>query len=155
MTSYNPPHFRDENIWENIPDTEIERLQNTLSNHLRSMKIKKNKSERIEIVKRFLEKQNNTCAFGKNVAGKWCWNEPKENYTKDGEYHELNYIKLQWGHVIPRCRNENQNINDLCLLCARCNNQIQTSRHLIQVEKELESKLQHINQFIQERQSGV
>ena len=159
MATYNPPHYRDENTWEIIPDTEVDRLQTTLSNHLRSMKVKKDKKERIQIVKGILEKQNNTCAFGKDVSGKWCWNESKVNFTKTkkekGEYSELKYIKLQWGHIKPRCRNESQSINDLCLLCARCNNQIQTSRHLIQIEKELESKILHIKQFLQERQSGV
>jgi hypothetical protein len=159
MTTYNPPHYRDENIWENIPETETERLQQTLSAHLRNMNVKKTKSERIQIVKEILGKQNNTCAFGKNVSGKWCWNESKVNFTKtknekDGEYDELKYIKLQWGHIKPRCRKESQSINDLCLLCARCNNQIQTSRHLIQIEKELESKLLHIKQFLQEKQSA-
>ena len=156
MTTYNPPHYRDENIWEIIPETENERLQERLSQHLRNMNVKKTKSERIQIVKEILENQNNTCAFGKNVSGKWCWNEPKVNFTKkkDGEYDELKYIKLQWGHIKPRCRKESQSINDLCLLCARCNNQIQTSRHLIQIEKELESKLLHIKQFLQEKQSA-
>ena len=160
MTTYNPPHYRDENIWENIPETETERLQQTLSKHLRNMNVKKTKGDRIQIVKEILIKQNNTCAFGKNVGGKWCWNESKVNFTntknkKDGKYDELKYIKLQWGHIKPRCRNESQSINDLCLLCARCNNQIQTSRHLIQIEKELESKLLHIKQFLQEKTIGV
>ena len=99
MTTYNPPHYRDENIWENIPETENERLQQTLSIHLRNMNVKKTKSERNQIVKEMLKKQNNTCAFGKNVGGKWCWNESKVNFTKpknekDGEYVELKYIKL-------------------------------------------------------------
>jgi hypothetical protein len=155
MSTYIPPHFRYENTWESIPDKEIERLQTTLSNHLRSINEKKNKSERIKIVKELLEKQNNTCAFGKNVSGKWCWNEPKENYTKDGEYNELKYIKLQWGHIVPQSRNKNQTIDNLCLLCARCNNQIQTSRYLIEIEKELESKLLHIKEIIQERQIDI
>ena len=159
MTTYNPPHYRDENIWEIIPETETERLQERLSGHLRNMNIKKTKSERIEIVKEILEKQNNTCAFGKNVSGKWCWNESKVNFTKkknekDSEYVELKYIKLQWGHIKPRCRKESQDIKDLCLLCARCNNQIKTSRHLVQIENELESKLLHIKQLLQERQVG-
>jgi 5-methylcytosine-specific restriction endonuclease McrA len=164
MTTYNPPHYRDENIWENIPETETERLQGTLSAHLRNMNVKKTKNERIQIVKDILMKQNNTCAFGKNVCGKWCWNESKVNFTKtkkekDKEYEsdklkyydELKYIKLQWGHIKPRCRNESQSINDLYLLCARCNNQIQTSRHLVQIKKELESKILHIEQFLQEK----
>ena len=44
MTTYNPPHYRDENIWENIPETETERLQQTLSTHLRNMDVKKKKN---------------------------------------------------------------------------------------------------------------
>jgi hypothetical protein len=160
MTTYNPPHYRDHNIWENIPETETDRLQQTLSTHLRNMNVKKTKSERILIVKEILGKQNNTCAFGKNVAGKWCWNESKVNFTKsknetDSEYRELKYIKLQWGHIKPRCRKESQSINGLCLLCARCNNQLQTSRHVTQIEEELESKLLHIKQFLQEKAIDV
>ena len=117
-----PPHFRDENNWEPIPESEIDRLQQTLYNHLRNMKISSTKPERIQFVKELLEKQNNTCAFGKNVKGKYCWNEPKDSEKK--------YLKLQWGHIKPRCRkDETQTIRDLCLLCARCNNQIQTSRY--------------------------
>ena len=155
---YNPPHYRNENNWKDCPPEEIERLQLRLHHHLKKMDITKNKNERIQIVREILETQNNTCAFGKNVKGKYCWNESKENFTKTtlknkktGKYFELKYIKLQWGHIKPRCRKESQNINDLYLLCARCNNQIQTSRHLIQVSEELESKILHINQFIQER----
>ena len=155
---YNPPHYRNENNWKDCPPEEIERLQLRLHHHLKKMDITKNKNERIQIVREILETQNNTCAFGKNVKGKYCWNESKENFTKTtsknkktGKYVELKYIKLQWGHIKPRCRKESQNINDLYLLCARCNNQIQTSRHLIQVSEELESKILHINQFIQER----
>jgi len=69
--------------------------------------------------------------------------------------HGQQHIYLKIGHIKPRCRKESQSINDLCLLCARCNNQIQTSRHLIQIEKELESKLLHIKQFLQEKTSAV
>ena len=156
MTTYNPPHYRDYNNWENIPDTEVHRLQNTLSSHLRKMNIKKTKKERIQIVNKILETQNNTCAFGKDVKGKWCWNESKENFTKTiikktGEYVELKYIKLQWGHIKPRCRTESHCVEDLYLLCARCNNQIQSSRELPQIKRELESKLLHINNFLQEK----
>ena len=154
---YNPPHYRNENNWKDCPPEEIERLQLRLHHHLKKMDITKNKNERIQIVREILETQNNTCAFGKNVKGKYCWNESKENFTKTtlknkktGKYFELKYIKLQWGHIKPRCRKESQNINDLYLLCARCNNQIQTSRHLIQIPEELESKILHINQFLQE-----
>lgn len=161
--SYNPPHYRDENIWEPIPETEIERLQKTLYNHIRkinedkieSEKITMSKSERKQFVEKLLKKQNNTCAFGKEVAGKYCWNESKDNFTKtkkreDSIYDEVRYIRLQWSHIKPRCRKESQSIDGLYLLCARCNNQLQTSRHLEQILKEFESKILHMRKFIQE-----
>ena len=142
-----PPHFRDINEWSPIPENEIERLQQTLYNHLRKMNISMTKSTRTEFVKTLLTKQNQTCAFGKNVGGIYCWNEPKENYV-DGVYIEKRYLKLQWGHIKPRCRNEEQTVDDLCLMCARCNNQIQTSRHLQQLKAELLSKIEHIDSMI-------
>ena len=147
MTDYNPPHFRDRNEWSHFPESEVIRLQATLSNHLRRMEIPMSKIARTEFVKTIIGKQNQTCAFGKNVAGIYCWNEPKENYV-DGVYTEKKYLKLQWGHVKPRSRKEKQTAEDLCLLCARCNNQIQTSRHLHQLKAELLSKIEHIDDMI-------
>lgn len=142
-----PPHFRDSNKWCPLPETEVGRLQGTLYNHLRQMNISMTKSERTEFVKTILAKQNQTCAFGKNVGGIYCWNEPKENYT-DSIYTEKTYLKLQWGHIKPRCRKEEQTSSDLFLLCARCNNQIQTSRHLQQLKAELLSKIEHIDSIL-------
>lgn len=147
-----PPHFRDRNEWLPIPETEVERLQKTLANHLRQMKVSMNKSSRLDFVKKLLDIQNKTCAFGKNVGGIYCWNEPKDNYV-DGNYIEKTYLKLQWGHKKPRCRKEEQTIDDLCLLCARCNNQIQTSRHLRQLKNELLSKIEHIDAMISKTNS--
>jgi hypothetical protein len=147
MTTQIPPHFRDRTDWSPLPETEVERLQGTLYNHLKQMNIKIPKPARTEFVKKLLEKQNQTCAFGKNVAGIYCWNEPKENYI-DGVYTEKTYLKLQWGHIKPRCRKEKQTADDLCLLCARCNNQIQTSRYLQQLKAELLSKIEHIDAMI-------
>ena len=145
-----PPHFRDRNDWSPLPETEVERLQGTLSNHLRQINAQMSKSARIEFLQTLLEKQNKTCAFGKNVGGIYCWNEPKENYI-DSVYTEKKYLKLQWGHIKPRCRKEEQTADDLCLLCARCNNQIQTSRHLLQLKAELLSKIEHIDAMISSR----
>jgi len=145
-----PPHFRDRNEWSPLPETEVERLQGTLSNHLRNMNAQLTKAARIEFVKTLLVKQNQTCAFGKNVGGIYCWNEPKENYV-DNIYTEKTYLKLQWGHIKPRSRKENQTAGDLCLLCARCNNQIQTSRHIEQLKAELLSKIEHIDDMLTSR----
>ncbi len=136
-----PPHFKDENVWEPTPESEIDRLQQTLYPHLRKMKLSSTKPQRVQFVKDLLEKQTDTCAFGKNVGGKYCWNEPKDGEKK--------YIKLQWGHITPTSRTDNpQTIKNLCLLCARCNNQIQTSRYLSQLKAELQSKLENIDELI-------
>jgi hypothetical protein len=151
MIIYNPPHYRDKNSWDRIPDSELERLQRTLKHHSDRTGVKLKKHERRDLVNKQLKKQNYTCAFGKDVGGEYCWNAPKDNYVKkSNEYKELKYLKLQWGHIKPRCRNETQTLDDLCLLCARCNNQLQSSRHLVQLEKELESKLLHIKRFLRE-----
>jgi len=132
-----PPHFKDSNEWEDPPESEIERLQTSLYPHLRKMKVSATKPQRIKFVEELLKKQDNTCAFGISVHGMYCWNSPKDVEKK--------YLKLEWGHIKPRCRkDETQTINDLCLLCARCNNQIQTSRYLCQLKAELESKIENI-----------
>ena len=144
MSAKYPPHFRDTNEWSSIPESEVERLQKRLYPHLKKMKVSMSKSSRIEFVNSILVKQKGTCAFGKNVGGIYCWNEPKENY-KDDKYTEMVYLKLQWGHIKPRCRKEEQTSDDLFLLCARCNNQIQSSRHLQQLRAELLSKIEHID----------
>jgi len=136
-----PPHFRDSNVWEDPPESEVERLQTSLYPHLRKIGLVVSKAERIAFVEKLFEKQNNTCAFGKSVGGMYCWNEPRDG--------EKRYLKLQWGHIKPRCRkNDTQTIGDLCLLCARCNNQIQTSRYLCQLKAELESKLENIDELM-------
>jgi hypothetical protein len=138
-----PPHFRDENVWERPDESEIERLQQTLYPHLRKIKVSYTKPKRLVFVRDLLEKQKYTCAFGVSVDGKHCWNEPKDSSKK--------YLKLQWGHIKPRCRDdETQTIDDLCLLCARCNNQIQTSRYLCQLKAELESKIENIDELIRD-----
>jgi hypothetical protein len=150
MTTHTPPHFRDSNDWSLPPESEVDRLQGTLANHLRKMNVSMTKVGRMEFVRTLLAKQKQTCAFGIDVSGKYCWNEPKENYVAD-VYTEKTYLKLQWGHIKPRCRKEEQTVDDLCLLCARCNNHIQSSRHLEQLEAELSSKIEHVRSMIAHR----
>ena len=136
MTEATCPHFRDTNDWQPPPESEADRLQLTLSQHLTKIGTKMSKADRAQLVEKLLTKQNKTCVFAKNVNGMYCWNEPKENYVDD-VYTELPYLKLQWGHIKPRCHMEEKTIDDLCLLCARCNNQIQTSRYLHKLNAKL------------------
>ena len=119
--------------WKHIPDSEIDRLEKTLSIHLRTMKIKKSKQERISKTKEILKSQNYTCAFG-DGDGSYCWNHPRNE--------QLSYLKLEWGHKIQRINGQSsQKENNLILLCARCNNQIQTSQTIEDLIPELEHKL--------------
>ncbi len=142
------PHFNDSNIWLPIDDAEIDRLQKNLRPHLRNMGITKTKEDRIKFVLQILEQQNNTCIWGKSQEGKYCWNEPKYNFVKgpDGKKCECicKTLKLQWGHLNPRCRKENFGLDTLCLMCGRCNNHIQSSRKPKQVVVEILSKLVEI-----------
>jgi hypothetical protein len=135
-----PPHFRDINHWSPIPGSEYQRLDGTLINHLRNMGVRMSKDFRDSFIENLLVEQNWTCAFGKNVRGKFCWNEPRDEY--------LPYLKLQWGHTKPKSRRQEESPDDLCLMCARCNNHIQSSRELHQLKGELLSKIEHIDAMI-------
>jgi hypothetical protein len=142
------PHFKDSNDWDSIDEVEIDRLQKTLQPHLKKININMKKEERIEFVKQILKKQNNTCIWGKESNGKYCWNEPKYNWKtgENGVKQECicHILKLQWGHLIPRCRKKEFGISTLCLMCGRCNNHIQSSRKPKQLVPELLSKVSEI-----------
>jgi hypothetical protein len=132
-------YIHQEYKWPNIPNEEIERLSNVLSIHLRKMKLKKTKEERIEIVKNILIKQKGTCAFADGDS-RFCWNEPKDR--------KLIFLKLQWGHKLPRSHGgKAYELDNLILLCARCNNNIQKSRTIEQLIPELEHKLKAIKKL--------
>ena len=103
-----------------MPETEVNRLQETLTNHLIKMNITMTKYERIEFVKTLLVKQEYTCVFGKNVGRLYCCNEQEDNYSDK----ENKYLKLQWGCIKARYIKKEKSIDDLYLLCSRCNNQI-------------------------------
>ena len=145
------PHFKDYNEWEKIDNEEIDRLQRNLLPHLRKIGIKMSKYERIQFVKEKLNKQNNTCIWGNEQNGRYCWNEPKYNWEKNKNGKKIEKIchtlKLQWGHLVPRCRNESFDISTICLMCGRCNNHIQTSRKPYQLLPELITKFNEITKL--------
>jgi len=128
------------NHWEKLRKTEISRLEKTLSNHLREMGTKKTLQERHEFVIMKLSLQKFTCAFA-DGDGRFCWNHPRNK--------NLRYLKLEWGHKIPRYHGKMDHVEDnLILLCARCNNQIQTSRTVKQLIPELEHKLKALKKLM-------
>lgn len=133
-------YILEEYSWPKTPVTEIDRLAKVLPSHLRKMSIKLSNKERIEFVKKLLEKQQDTCAFA-GGDDKYCWNEPKDK--------ELKHLKLQWGHKLPRSHgDEAHELDNLILLCARCNNNIQKSRSLNQLIPELEHKVKVLKTLV-------
>ncbi len=103
------------------------------------MEIKRTKKERLEFVMKKLVSQKHTCAFA-NGDDKYCWNHPRNK--------RLRYLKLEWGHKIPKYHgNKSETEKNLILLCARCNNQIQTSRTVQQLIPELEHKLRALKKL--------
>jgi 5-methylcytosine-specific restriction endonuclease McrA len=132
-----------------VPKEEIRRLALRLVPHLREMRIEMNKDERLRFTKSVLEKQGYTCAFaGRN--GRYCWNAPKDE--------NLGYLKLEWAHKIPRSRmsgSKSHKLYNLYLLCSRCNNQLQTSRTIHELSRELEHKLKVIKSLALEGTNQV
>jgi len=127
------------NQWTKLPDSEIVRLEKTLVNHLRQMEVKRSKNERIEFVTNTLKSQKYTCAFA-DGDDRYCWNHRKNS--------RLRYLKLEWGHKIPKFHGKkSQSEDNLILLCARCNNHIQSSRTIKQLIPELEHKLKAIKKL--------
>lgn len=116
------------------------RLTYTLANHFRKMGITKTKKEREQFVLKILQDQKFTCLFA-GGDDRFCWNHPRKK--------DLKYLRLEWGHKTPSHYGEKSRTEDnLILLCARCNNQLQSSRTVIQLIPELEHKLGVLKRII-------
>jgi len=136
-------YIKDTYTWPRIPEDEIKRLAKNLYGHLKRMGIKMNVQERLEFTNEILDSQAGTCAFA-GGEDEFCWNEPKDK--------DLKYLKLQWGHKIPVSHGKiAQKPDNLILLCARCNNNIQKSRSIKQLIPELEHKLKVLRKLLQNK----
>ncbi len=85
---------------------------------------------REDIVLALLETQNRKPFFWIRAKLPFCW-----NHVKDWN---LDFIKYEWGHINPRnsAALANQDIiENLCLMSARCNNHIQSSLPMDEVRK--------------------
>ena len=121
--------------WQPIPDEEIIRLTKLLCGHLRRNGIERSERTPLkakELTLKILSEQKGTCFFA-GGDDSYCWNHPKNN--------TLPYLKLEWGHLIPKFQHTGNTLTKMVLLCARCNNHIQTSRTIEQLIPELEHKL--------------
>jgi len=137
-----PKYTNDTNSWKPTPPKEIDRLIKTIKPHLR--KIKVDTSIAKSFVMQTLDNQNYNCILGTDCNSMYCWNAPKDK--------RLGYLKFEWGHLYtPRCRlgKNADSIDNLALMCNRCNNQIQSSRTLEQLDSELESKSFHLRSLLE------
>lgn len=130
--------------WPEVKDEEKERLAKRLAAHCIEMGVPKGKrmnpAERLQFVKDLLAEQRGTCAFSDGDS-RYCWNEPRDE--------DLEYLKLQWGHIVPKeqWKKTDKTMENLYLICARCNNNIQKSRTLNQLVPELAHKLRAIRKL--------
>jgi 5-methylcytosine-specific restriction endonuclease McrA len=91
------------------------------------------------MTKKILLTQKQTCAFG-DGDGSYCWNHPRNK--------KFPYLKLEWGHKIPIVHGSiSQKESNLILLCARCNNHIQSSKTIAELILELEHKLRSLKKL--------
>ena len=121
--------------WEARPDVEIARLTKLLRNHLRAAGVSKSDrtySKCNALLLLTLKNQGGTCYFA-GGDDRYCWNHPKDRI--------LRFLKLEWGHLVPKSQAHIFGSPKMILMCARCNNHLQTSRTIEQLIPELEHKL--------------
>ena len=110
-------------------DSEVTRLANSLNPHLSRFGFRKpHERLRRQMVDVILETQEHKPFFWIDSVLPYCWNEPKDW----GKTH----IVYQWGHLNPRNQvGDSGEITDLCLMSPRCNNHIQSSLPLPDVQE--------------------
>ncbi len=110
---------------------DLERAARTLLIHLKAagygyMTLKRGKAERIEFVRLIFRAQGERPFLHIEAPLPYFWNSP---YRDDWRF---NYIRYEWGHL--RSKNQNQaaalHFENLCLMSARCNQQIQSSMNI-------------------------
>ena len=109
----------------------LKRAARTLAQHLKKagypfLTPTRSESERSDFVRLIFRAQGERPFFHIESPLPYCWNAP----SHDG--WDINYIKYEWGHL----RSINQNpesafdIENLCLMSARCNQHIQSSMNI-------------------------
>lgn len=107
-------------------ESEINRLRKSLRNHIDKQRFRCRYSPgHIKtlnlIINMILETQDRKPFFWINTSLPMCWNHPWN--------WDMDYIKYEWGHVGPinSSPEKYNDIENLCLMSARCNNHIQSS----------------------------
>jgi hypothetical protein len=110
-----------------IHKSEQERLYSTVKPHLIKAGVKslRTKSEYIIcFVNMIIDTQDGQPFFWIDSKLPFCWNNPRD-------WSKYEYIRFQWGHLEPtNSLTDCNQLENLCLQSARCNNQIQSSMPL-------------------------
>lgn len=133
--------IKNEFTWEEIPSTDLKRLAKNLQSRARADdELKLSLQKCLEYTERVLKDQKGTCLLAGGIS-KYCWNEPRVSKP---------HLMLQWSHKVPVAHTPKKTIENFILLCARCNNQLQSSRTLTQLKEELIHKLKFLNSLAEE-----
>lgn len=115
-----------------VPQHEITRLAIRLRQKLFNKKNKRISLRRYEsYVSWLLTSQGGSCLLA-GGNDDYCWNMPKDK--------ALTYLKLEWARKNPGAAGGRYRLKNLYLMCARCNNQLQTSTTLPNLLVELRHK---------------
>lgn len=101
----------------------------------------------VPIVRALFLTQDNLPFFWEETDGYLasCWNDPKD--------WGLTYIKYQVGHINPKDNGGKGELENLCFMCARCNNHIQSSLTMDEVIARNSAKISdRIKLVIEKRQ---
>jgi 5-methylcytosine-specific restriction endonuclease McrA len=103
----------------------------------------------IPIVKAILETQDFLPFFWEETEGYLpsCWNAPKD--------WNLTYIKYEIGHISPKVSGGTDELENLCGMCARCNNHIQSSLSMDEVIARNSPKIADRARLVLERRSKL
>jgi hypothetical protein len=133
----NIPHcLKCSNAWVPIPDFEAERLSKQVIRLTKNAGKSITKKNALKKTREILKDQNNTCAFGANKNGKYCFNSSKNDH--------LSYLKLEVSNITAVTAANPE--PSFVFLCNRCN-EIKSSRSFPQLRDELLSKLYYIMKY--------
>lgn len=115
----------------NVYTSDLERVNGSVVNHLKKCGYPKVTTNRCkDLIEQYVglifDAQDNLPFFHVTGLLPYCWNAPMD--------WDKNYIRYQWGHLLSKNQNNSANdIKNLCLQSARCNQHIQTSMDIDEV----------------------
>lgn len=115
----------------------LKRAVRTLTKHLKDagyvlLTPTRGEAERQEYVQLIFRSQNERPFFHIDGPLPYCWNSPMKSGSPPRHGWEFNYIRYEWGHLKSINQNaaEAYNVENLCLMSARCNHHIQSSMNV-------------------------